>query len=412
MDWTPTRQAGLERLRAFVPHAGSAYASGRNRDEGWEPSAGAGPDSRTTVSGLSPWIQRRLVLESEVVRAVTEAHGPAQPEKFVQEVLWRTYWKGWLAMRPSVWADYLSDCDRDAQRVESNGRARRAYARACDGETGLACFDHWSAELRETGYLHNHARMWFASIWTFTLGLPWTLGAAWFERHLLDADAASNTLSWRWVAGLHTRGKHYVARAENIRRFTGGRFDPTGALARAPAALHDDREHPREPIVELPEAPNHSDVRSGLLLTTEDLCPERSALRDTTFVSVAGGLPADVTGTHGSRPIQFHAASLHDGLQRSATAFAAAAVRLPDGTDYLDGVLAWAHEAALQRVVAHAPTVGRWTASFERLATRLSRSGIELALCRRAWDTQLYPHATAGYFKFKKVIPDLLRRIA
>jgi deoxyribodipyrimidine photo-lyase len=64
-------------------------------------------------------------------------------------------------------------------------------------------------ELVETGYLHNHARMWFASIWIFTLRLPWELGADFFLRHLLDGDAASNTLSWRWVAGLHTKGKHY-----------------------------------------------------------------------------------------------------------------------------------------------------------------------------------------------------------
>jgi deoxyribodipyrimidine photo-lyase len=58
--------------------------------------------------------------------------------------------------------------------------------------------------------------MWFASIWIFTLRLPWPLGAAFFQAHLQDHDAASNTLSWRWVAGIQTPGKHYLARAENI----------------------------------------------------------------------------------------------------------------------------------------------------------------------------------------------------
>ncbi len=76
------------------------------------------------------------------------------------------------------------------------------------------------------GYLHNHARMWFASIWIFTLRLPWVLGADFFMRHLCDGDPASNTLSWRWVAGLHTRGKTYLARASNIATYTGGRFTP------------------------------------------------------------------------------------------------------------------------------------------------------------------------------------------
>ena len=61
--------------------------------------------------------------------------------------------------------------------------------------TGIEGFDDWARELVDTGYMHNHARMWFASIWIFTLRLPWALGADFFLRHLLDADAASNTLS-------------------------------------------------------------------------------------------------------------------------------------------------------------------------------------------------------------------------
>ncbi len=92
------------------------------------------------------------------------------------------------------------------------------------GKTGIKCFDSWVNELRDRNYLHNHTRMWFASIWIFTLELPWQLGARFFMRHLLDGDAASNTLSWRWVAGLQTPGKHYLARSNNISRYTDGRF--------------------------------------------------------------------------------------------------------------------------------------------------------------------------------------------
>jgi deoxyribodipyrimidine photo-lyase len=108
----------------------------------------------------------------------------------VQEVYWRTYWKGWLEMRPGVWADYRRDLDarwrgwtaimpgRWAGRVGRPGsRLRRLGAGA-----------------RDTGYLSNHARMWTASIWIFTLRLPWEVGADWFLRHLLDGDPASNTL--------------------------------------------------------------------------------------------------------------------------------------------------------------------------------------------------------------------------
>ena len=214
---TPSRDAGLGRLSAFLPRA-AEYARGRNRV--------VPPHDR--VSGLSPYLRHRLILESEVIGAVWSAHPPAAVEKFVAEVLWRTYWKGWLELRPQVWRAYLDQWRRDWDGLD--GPAAERHAAAVEGRTGIDCFDAWVGELTATGYLHNHARMWLASIWIFTLRLPWTLGAAFFLRHLRDGDPASNTLSWRWVAGLHTRGKHYLARAENIARYTDGHFDPRGQL--------------------------------------------------------------------------------------------------------------------------------------------------------------------------------------
>ena len=62
--------------------------------------------------------------------------------------------------------------------------------------------------------------MWFASIWIHTLELQWELGADFFLKHLLDGDPASNTLSWRWVAGIHTKGKNYIARKSNIEKYS------------------------------------------------------------------------------------------------------------------------------------------------------------------------------------------------
>ena len=234
----PTRAAGLARLAAFTPLMGRAYAEGRNFDPG--------PGKPAHVSVLSPYIRHRLITEQEVVTAAIAAHSAEMADKFIQEVFWRSYWKGWLAQRPTVWAEYRMRV-ADALQNPPEG-----YAAAIAGRTGIACFDAWVTELIETGNLHNHARMWFASIWIFTLRLPWVLGADFFLRHLLDGDAASNTLSWRWVAGLHTKGKHYVARAENIARHTGGRFAPHGALNEAPTPLQEPDPPAPHPIPTLP----------------------------------------------------------------------------------------------------------------------------------------------------------------
>ena len=205
-DNPPTREEGLRRLAAFIPKSGRDYAARRNFDLPGHPH----------VSGLSPYIRHRLVTEEEALRAILGRYALSTAEKAVQEVFWRTYWKGWLELRPEIWTDYRRGVRAALDRIRTETGLRLNWEAACRGETGIDGFDHWARELAATGYLHNHARMWFASIWTFTLRLPWELGADFFLRHLLDGDPASNTLSWRWVAGLQTRGKHYLARPANV----------------------------------------------------------------------------------------------------------------------------------------------------------------------------------------------------
>ena len=163
------RAEALLRLHHFVPHAGRDYAAGRNSDDG--------PDGNNQVSKLSPYLRHRLITEREVVAAVLRQHSLTAAEKYVQEVLWRTYWKGWLEMRPDVWRRYCAERDFALH----NALDANTIAAAEKGMTGIEGFDDWARELVETGYLHNHARMWFASIWIFTLGLPWTLGADFFS---------------------------------------------------------------------------------------------------------------------------------------------------------------------------------------------------------------------------------------
>ncbi|MDC0557756.1 DNA photolyase, partial [Pelagibacterales bacterium] len=162
-------------------------------------------------------ISHRILFEFDIVKSVLKKYPYVKVEKFIQEIFWRIYWKGWLELRPEVWDDFTSDLE--------NIRTDQNYINATQGKTNIECFNEWVLELKDHNYLHNHTRMWFASIWIFTLRLPWQLGAKFFLEHLFDGDAASNTLSWRWVAGLQTKGKHYLAKSWNIEKFTLNRFN-------------------------------------------------------------------------------------------------------------------------------------------------------------------------------------------
>ena len=207
-----SRAKAVDKLNHFVENNLSEYSRLRNFD--------FGPDNRSNISCLSPYITHGVINELEIIDKSLKKFSFAKNEKFIQEVLWRVYWKGWLELRPNVWSDYLIELDNLRDKFKSN----QNYQKAIEGKTDIDCFNQWVIELKENNYLHNHARMWFASIWVFTLELPWQLGAEFFMKHLYDGDAASNTLGWRWVAGVQTQGKHYLASEWNINKFTNNRF--------------------------------------------------------------------------------------------------------------------------------------------------------------------------------------------
>ena len=212
MKFEASRAKAVDKLNDFVENNLSEYSKLRNFD--------FGPDNRSNISCLSPYITHGVINELEVIDKSLKKFSFAKNEKFIQEVLWRVYWKGWLELRPNVWSDYLVELNNLRNEFKSN----QNYLNAIEGKTNLECFNQWVNELKENNYLHNHTRMWFASIWIFTLELPWQLGAEFFMQHLYDGDAASNTLGWRWVAGVQTQGKHYLASEWNIRKFTNNRF--------------------------------------------------------------------------------------------------------------------------------------------------------------------------------------------
>jgi deoxyribodipyrimidine photo-lyase len=185
-----------------------AYAFSRNHLDG-------------AVTRLSPYI-RHGVLSLARVRdhAFAAAGHPHQVSKFVTELAWRDYWQRlYFLLGDGIWRDreeyktgwpassYAEDLPEDIQRAS----------------TGLACMDAFVAELTATGYLHNHARMWFAAYVVHWRRVRWQAGAFFFLQHLLDGDPASNNLSWQWVASTFS-SKAYLFNRENLEKYGAGRF--------------------------------------------------------------------------------------------------------------------------------------------------------------------------------------------
>ncbi|QHF22799.1 DNA photolyase [Rathayibacter sp. VKM Ac-2804] len=392
----PTRAAGLEALDDFVARAGSAYTRERNHDHG---------PSRSNVSGLSPYLRHRLVTEREVVAAVLSRHSLTAAEKFVQEVFWRTYWKGWLEQNPEVWRRYRREVS------EFEGHLPTGYHDALEGRSGIDAMDAWVRELVETGYLHNHTRMWFASIWVFTLGLPWQLGADFFYRHLLDGDAASNTLSWRWVAGLQTPGKTYLATASNIAKYTEGRFSPQGLATSAPA-LSEEHFPPRTPI-EPDDVDGTIGTRPGLLLHEEDLdagslLAEQPGLAERLIATAVVADPGERSPFAVSEAVQdFTAAAIADAAEHTSDKGGRPARVLADALPAT--VVDWAASERLDTVVVPYAPVGPVQERLDALRSALAQEGIALVTVRRRWDGSAWPSASRGFFAFKKRIPTLVR---
>jgi len=389
LRFIPTRDAALTRLAEFLPVAGR-YAADRNFVR----------PGHANISRLSPWVQKRLLLEEDIVVAARERWSFEAVEKFVQEVYWRTYWKGWLEHRPEAWSRWVAAVPKLRDTLTAGQRLTLEAALA--GRTGLAGFDDWARELVTTGYLHNHARMWFASIWIFTLKLPWELGAAFFYEHLLDGDVASNTLSWRWVAGLQTPGKTYVARADNIAHYTDGRHAPPAsqlAVAAFPIT-----EPPLSKIVPWTEdslATRSAEGRAGLWLHPEDLSVERGELSAEKFVAINAAWPARMPALAGwsESVASWTQVALRDGASRADAHFGAE-VSAETSDDLAATLVDWARAHQLTRVVAYRPFVGPWLVEAQAIESALAQAGISITWRRRAWDARLFPHATRGYFPF------------
>jgi deoxyribodipyrimidine photo-lyase len=374
-------------MEKFVSIAG-LYARDRNYVKPHHPS----------VSRLSPAIRHRLIREEEITSAVLRVHSFDRVEKFVQEVYWRRYWKSWLALRPQVWSDFVKDL--------SDLGVHPEVRNVENGQSGNALIDHFTTELVSTGYLHNHARMWYAAWWVHEARLPWQLGAAFFYRHLLDGDPASNTLSWRWVAGLQTPGKTYLTRRSNLEKYLSSRI--LASFADSLAAF----ENPQAlPPVDTPKPPlTHagdpleritSSSATGLWIHEEDLSVESSSLANETISCVLVTGDCD-TWDRFQFPVvkrQWITDALKDAAIRAEQHWKAP-TRVEVNQVSADIVVQWAKVNSLDQVVACRPETGPLSDSIPSLRAALAQAAIRLVLIDRPEDTNIRHFATGGFFSF------------
>jgi deoxyribodipyrimidine photo-lyase len=179
------------------------------------------------VTQLSPYLRHGVLTLVEVRdQALAIAATPEAAGKLINELAWRDYWQRLYAVLGNeVW----NDREEYKTGFTADTYTKQLPSELSAGTTGLHCMDNFSRQLRETGYLHNHARMWMAAYIVHWLRIRWQAGAAWFLQHLLDGDPASNNLSWQWVASTFG-SKPYFFNRENLERYTAGRYCKDCAL--------------------------------------------------------------------------------------------------------------------------------------------------------------------------------------
>jgi deoxyribodipyrimidine photo-lyase len=196
VKFEPSRLAALNALATVDP---ARYSRTRNFLDG-------------AVTRLSPWITHGYLSVREATQILMEKYRLSFEDKLIFEFAWREFFKHAHA---ELGNGILSDVRRP---VWSGKYSSQLPGDIREGRTGVAAIDAGVALLYETGYLHNHVRMWIASYVVHMRKVHWKVGADWMYAHLLDGDLASNHLSWQWVAGTFSH-KPYVFNSDNVKKY-------------------------------------------------------------------------------------------------------------------------------------------------------------------------------------------------
>ena len=178
------------------------YSSARNYSDG-------------AVTKLSPYISRGVISTRDVFEHLKTLNLEwFEVERLVQELAWRDFFQ-------NVWKEKGDDIFSDLKQPQENVENHGIPTAILQGETGIEIIDEAVKTLYKTGYLHNHLRMYLASVCCNIAHCHWSEPAKWLYSNLLDGDLASNHLSWQWVAGSFSSKKYY-ANQDNLNKYFGG----------------------------------------------------------------------------------------------------------------------------------------------------------------------------------------------
>ena len=390
-------QSSLKEAQAFqesyLPNTGSYYRDNRNYSYDLI-------NNRNTTSLLSPYIRYRLLSEEDIIKKTLSINSFTKTEKFIQEIYWRTYWKGWLEHRPDVYEDYITKRNELLKNLSNTSK----YQKAINGETHLTFFNDWIKKLKEDGYLHNHVRMWFASIWIFTLDLPWQLGANFFMEKLLDGDPASNTLSWRWVAGIQTKGKHYLARKNNIIKYGNIEINDNTKLNEQAVCLEESKSYFAKDLV---FDNRKTDDLDSILIPTEDL--NFILNNESKFKNIFSGVPLNDYNDHNfSQKVKDHIKKITISNFKDNN-FYKDYEYIIEFENYYEKFANWANKKNIKKIGLPYVTKGNWNKIYQKLIS--DNPSINFVYLYRKYDMQAWQFAKKGFFNFKKHIPELISKL-
>ena len=232
--------------------------------------------------------------------------------------------------------------------------------------------------------------MWFASIWIFTLGLPWQLGADFFMRYLYDGDCASNTLGWRWVAGIQTKGKNYVASEWNIKKFTNSRFNNI-KINENPVPIIDERNYS---IIDNSFLSSNISNNQNLLIFENNLCFEQSDFKDQSFKNFYFVFNENKTRQTklDEKVIDFKKSLINDQIENlNSKSLNCEMIGIEDLKDVKENLLALY------------PSVG------ENLDYLSSNNIKNISFLYRKIDQYSWRYCNKGFFNFKNYIPKIVQ---